>query len=140
MIERMFVFGKLFRQPVIFWFHDVQVPVFFQIMVPQSHTVLFLLMKYCEKQKQCIYIQQPGKGEKKKVFLRHLWHEKGDVFSGSWPGFTEVLSCSVFSLQLTETRHDCLVKGFLNSCILFPHLHCYRHIEMHRYMCISVHL
>lgn len=53
-------------------------------------------------------------------------------FREAWPGLTEVLSCSVFSLQLTETRQNCVVMGFLNPRKLFPHLRCYRHVEMHR--------
>lgn len=91
---------------MIFWFHDVQVPAFFpDYGAPELHWAFCLDEILWEIEMVHTYLAIWERW-KKKVFLRHLWHEKGDVSSRSvaWIHWDIVMQCLFTVIDLNKTQ------------------------------------
>lgn len=113
MIERMFGFGKLppISDFLVSWCPD---SCFFpDYGAPESDCAFSLDEMLWEIEMVHIYLAIWERWKKKK-FLKHLWHEKGGVFSRNvaWTHWGIVMQCIFSSLWLTETRYNCLAMGF----------------------------
>lgn len=116
---------------------------FFQIVVPQSHSVPFLSMKYCEKQKRCMYLGTWEKKRKTNVLEAFVAWERTCFFKSSSHGLTEALPCrkqtmsSLLTAVMTEARHKSWVS-WIHSC--YFDTYCYGHIEMCRQLYRSINM